>query len=52
MAIREEAIRKIENYRMLFRRSTLFMVKEKYLDLDFSDINFSDMRGHEEERGA
>ena len=24
------------------------MVKEKYPDLDFSDINFSDMKGHEE----
>ena len=23
------------------------MVKEKYPDLDFSDINFSDMRGHD-----
>ena len=24
------------------------MVKEKYPDLDFFDINFSDMKGHEE----
>ena len=24
------------------------MIKEKYPDLDFSDINFSDMKGHEE----
>ena len=23
------------------------MVKEKYPDLDFSDINFSDMKGHD-----
>ena len=23
------------------------MVNEKYLDLDFSDINFSDMKGHD-----
>ena len=28
------------------------MVKEKYPDLDFSDINFSDMRGHEKEGSA
>ena len=32
---------------MTFRRSALFMVKEKYPDLDFSDINFSDMKGHD-----
>ena len=24
------------------------MIKQKYLDLDVSDINFSDMKGHEE----
>ena len=24
------------------------MIKQKYPDLDFSDINFSDMKGHEE----
>ena len=34
---------------MSFRRSALFMVKEKYPDLNFSDIIFSDMRGLEEE---
>ena len=39
----------IANYQvgMTFRRSTLFMVKEKYLDLDFSNINFFDMKGHD-----
>ena len=45
--IREEAVRKIVQYDMTFRRSVLFMVKEKYPDLDFSDINFLDMRGHD-----
>ena len=34
---------------MSFRRSAWFMVKEKYPDLDFYDIIFSDMRGLEEE---
>ena len=24
------------------------MIKQKYPDLDFSDINFSDIKGHEE----
>ena len=24
------------------------MIKQKYPDLDFSDINFSDMKGHKE----
>ena len=33
---------------MSFRRSAIFMIKEKYHDLDFSDINFSDIKGHEE----
>ena len=33
---------------MSFRRSAIFMIKQKYPDLDFSDINFSDMKGHEE----
>ena len=32
---------------MSFKRSALFMIKEKYPDLDFSDINFSDMKGHD-----
>ena len=37
------------DYGISFRRSALFMVKEKYPDLDFSNICFSDMRGLEEE---
>ena len=37
----------IVKYRMTFRQSTLFMVKEKYPDLDFSNINFLDMKGHD-----
>ena len=51
-SIREEAVKKIINYGMTFRRSALFMVKEKYPDLDFFDINFSDMKGHKKERSA
>ena len=47
-AVREEVGLQIIKYGMTFRRSALFMVKEKYLDLDFSDINFSDIKGHEE----
>ena len=46
-AIREEAALEIMKYGLTFRRSALFMVKEKYPDLDFFDINFSDMRGHD-----
>ena len=46
-AVREEAGLQIIKYGMFFRRSTLFMVKEKYPGLDFSDINFSDMKGHD-----
>ena len=37
------------DYGLSFRRSALFMVKEKYLNLDFSDNIFSDMKGLEEE---
>ena len=46
-AVREEAGLQIIKYGMTFRRSALFMVKKKYPDLDFSDINFSDMKGHD-----
>ena len=38
----------IIKYVMSFRRSAIFMIKQKYPDLDFSDINFSDMKGHKE----
>ena len=48
-SIMEEDVRKIVDYGISFRHSALFMVKEKYPDLDFSDISFSDMRGLEEE---
>ena len=34
-------------YGKTFRTSALFMVKEKYPDLDFSDIKFSDMKGYD-----
>ena len=46
--VREEAGLQIIKYGMSFRRSAIFMIKQKYPDLDFSDINFSDMKGHEE----
>ena len=44
----KEAELQIIKYGMSFRRSAIFMIKQKYPDLDFSDINFSDMKGHEE----
>ena len=47
-AVREEAGLQIIKYGMSFRRSAIFMIKQKYPDLDFSDINFSDMKGYEE----
>ena len=47
-AVREKAGLQIIKYGMSFRRSAIFMIKQKYPDLDFSDINFSDMKGHEE----
>ena len=47
-AVREEAGLQIIKYGMSFRRSAIFMIKQKYPDLDVSDINFSDMKGHEE----
>ena len=46
MIFREEAIRDIVKFGMTFKRSALFMIRKKYPDLDFSDINFTDMRGH------
>ena len=47
-AVREEAGLQIIKYGMSFRQSAIFMIKQKYPDLDFSDINFSDMKGYEE----
>ena len=46
--VREEAGLQIIKYGISFRRSAIFMFKHMYPDLDFSDINFSDMKGHEE----
>ena len=46
-AVREEVAKKIMQYGMIFMRLTLFMVKEKYPDLYFSYITFSDMKGHD-----
>ena len=47
-AVREEAGLQIIKYGLTFRRSAIFMIKQKYPDLDFSDIDFSDMKGYEE----
>ena len=46
-AVREKVGLQIIKYGMSFKLSALFMVNEKYPDLDFSDINFSDMKGHD-----
>ena len=51
-AVREEAGLQIIKYGLTFRRSAIFMIKQKYPDLDFSDIDFSDMKGHEEDPPA
>ena len=50
--VREEAGLQIIKYGLTFRRSAIFMIKQKYPDLHFSDINFSDMKGYEENRPA
>ena len=42
----EEAIGDILKFGMNYRRSALFMIKEKYTDLDFSNNNFNDIRGY------
>ena len=44
---RENAVTKILNYGMSFKRSTLFMIKEKYLDLDLFDSNLIEIRGYD-----
>ena len=44
---KQEAIGDIVKYGMTFRRSALFLIREKYPNLDFFDINFLDMRGHD-----
>ena len=47
-AVREEVGLQIIKYGMTFRRLAIFMIKQKYPDLDFLDINFSDMKDYEE----
>ena len=44
--LKEETALEVVKYGKTFRTSALFMVKEKYPDLDFSDIKFSDMKGY------
>ena len=45
--LKDETALEVVKFGKTFRTSVLFMVKEKYPDLDFSDINFSDMKGHD-----
>ena len=45
--LKEETAMEVVKYGKTFRTSALFMVKEKYPDLDFSDIKFSDMKGYD-----
>ena len=46
-ALKEETAMEVVKYGKTFRTSALFMVKEKYPDLDFSDIKFSGMKGYD-----
>ena len=43
---KEEAISDIFKYGMNYKSFSLFMIRKKYHDLDFSDINFIDMEGY------
>ena len=45
--LKEETAMEVVKYGKTFTTFTLFMVKEKYPDLDFSDIKFSDMKGYD-----
>ena len=45
--VKQEAIKDIVKFGMTFRRSALFMIKEKYPNLDFFDISFIDMRSYD-----
>ena len=45
--LKEETAMEVVKYGKTFRTFALFMVKEKYPDLDFSDIKFSDMKGYD-----
>ena len=44
---RTDVVTKILNYGMGFRCSILFMIKEKYPDLDLSNVDLTEMRGYE-----
>ena len=43
---RQEAVASVVDFRMGFRRSTLFMIKRKYPHLDLTDIDLAKMEGH------
>ena len=44
---REDATSEILKYGMSFRRSSIFMIKQKYHELDLSDINLTLMHGYD-----
>ena len=44
---RADATQEIFKYGMSFKRSTLFMIREKYPDLELSDVNLTEMRGYD-----
>ena len=43
---REDAIREILKYGLSFKRSAIFMIKQKYPELDLSNIDLSFMHGY------
>ena len=46
-AVREDATNEIFKYGMCFRRSVIFMIKQKYPELDLFDINLTLMHGYD-----
>ena len=44
---RADAAQEILEYGMGFRRSALFMIREKYPDLDLSDVDLTEIRGYD-----
>ena len=54
--VKQEVVRDIVKFGMTFKCLALFMIREKYPDLDFFNINFIDMMGYDifdlDERGS
>ena len=44
---RQETIASVVEFRMRFKRSALFMIRKEYLDLDFSNIDLTQMEGYD-----